>query len=222
MRIYHGSEFIIKRPEYEKGSRNNDYGQGFYCTENIDLARGWAVRKERDGYVNIYEIDMTPLRVVDLNSPDHCVLHWITLLLDHRHFDLETPLSKEAYRYLNEYFMPDIGEADIITGYRADDSHFSYAQDFVNGDISVSQLNRAMKNGHTGDQVFIKSRKAFDSIEYIGSVRVSADTWYERKINRDLKAKEDYRSLSREAYVSGELYMIRIIDEEVKPDDARL
>ncbi|MBQ4255634.1 MAG: DUF3990 domain-containing protein, partial [Bacilli bacterium] len=29
--IYHGSEFIIEKPEHLKGNIHNDYGLGFYC-----------------------------------------------------------------------------------------------------------------------------------------------------------------------------------------------
>ena len=32
--LYHGSEFLIEKPEFGKGARHNDYGRGFYCTEN--------------------------------------------------------------------------------------------------------------------------------------------------------------------------------------------
>ncbi len=222
MRIYHGSEFIVSKPEYGKGRKNNDYGQGFYCTQDMDLAREWAVDQDRDGYVSSYDIDLSVLKVLALNSSDYCILHWVTLLLNNRRFELETPLSREAYRYLSENFMPDLGEADIVTGYRADDSYFAYAQDFVNGEISLTQLNKAMHLGDLGEQVFIKSRKAFDSICYVGSEPVSAAEWYERKKSRDHKARYDYHRMSMQPYVKGELYMIRIIDEEVKPDDPRL
>ena len=40
--LYHGSQIILEKPEYGKGARNNDYGRGFYCTEEIELAREWA------------------------------------------------------------------------------------------------------------------------------------------------------------------------------------
>ena len=43
MRIYHGSKDIIKIPLYGYGKKYNDYGLGFYCTENIELAKEWAV-----------------------------------------------------------------------------------------------------------------------------------------------------------------------------------
>lgn len=32
--IYHGSTDIVKIPKYGYGKENNDYGIGFYCTED--------------------------------------------------------------------------------------------------------------------------------------------------------------------------------------------
>ena len=40
--IYHGSQQIIETPKFGIGRKYNDYGQGFYCTENIELAKEWA------------------------------------------------------------------------------------------------------------------------------------------------------------------------------------
>ena len=39
IKLYHGSDVIVGQPEYGKGKLNNDYGRGFYCTEDINLAR---------------------------------------------------------------------------------------------------------------------------------------------------------------------------------------
>lgn len=36
--IYHGSKERIKKPKKEKGKINNYYGQGFYCTFDIEIA----------------------------------------------------------------------------------------------------------------------------------------------------------------------------------------
>ena len=42
MTLYHGSVEKIESPELGKGKRNNDYGQGFYCTVHRELACDWA------------------------------------------------------------------------------------------------------------------------------------------------------------------------------------
>ena len=52
--IYHGSRKIIERPLFGEGKKNNDFGLGFYCTQNIDLAKEWAVNSLENGYSNSY------------------------------------------------------------------------------------------------------------------------------------------------------------------------
>lgn len=222
MVLFHGSPHIVDKPEYGKGRQGNDYGRGFYCTEDKLLAKEWAVDENRDGYVNQYELDLDGLKVIDLDSEEYCVLHWITVLLNNRRFDLDTPLSREAYRYLSDNFMPELSGADVIRGYRADDSYFSFAQDFINGVISVSQLTGALKLGELGQQVVLKSREAFKRIKYIESEGVLSREWFPLKRKRDDLARREYFNMNRTGYVRGDLYMIRIIDEEVKPGDARL
>ena len=37
--IYHGSDHIIEHPEFGYGKTYNDYGTGFYCTENPNMAK---------------------------------------------------------------------------------------------------------------------------------------------------------------------------------------
>ena len=54
MPLYHGSSFIIERPEFGKGNPFNDYGLGFYCTETLELAKEWACSMGQDGFANRY------------------------------------------------------------------------------------------------------------------------------------------------------------------------
>ena len=46
--IYHGSSRIIEKPLFNFGKKYNDYGIGFYCTEEMELAKEWGVLKEAD------------------------------------------------------------------------------------------------------------------------------------------------------------------------------
>ena len=56
MRLYHGSSKVIETPVYGEGNPQNDYGLGFYCTENLELAKEWACPRENDGFANQYEL----------------------------------------------------------------------------------------------------------------------------------------------------------------------
>ena len=41
--LYHGTPNEFVTPQYGYGEDKHDYGKGFYLTENIELAKEWAV-----------------------------------------------------------------------------------------------------------------------------------------------------------------------------------
>lgn len=220
--LYHGSEKVVGQPIWGKGKKYNDYGLGFYCTENIDIAKEWAVDEARDGYVNTYKLDMSGLSVLNLQSTDFCILHWLTVLLQNRSFITDSALARSAKKYLIKWFGTNYEDYDIIRGYRADDSYFSFAQDFLNGTISIRQLSEAMKLGKLGEQIVLKSKKAFDRIVYTGSEPVLSAAWYPKKASRDNSARTEYHKMNKDEWKRGDIYVTHILDEEIKPDDARL
>lgn len=119
-------------------------------------------------------------------------------------------------------FMVDYENDDLIVGYRADDSYFSFAQDFISNTISFDQLKKAMYLGDLGDQVVLKSERAFDQISFLNAERVSRNPWLEKKKDRDYRARKAYFSMDMESYIPGGLYITKILDEEMKRDDSRL
>lgn len=56
MLIYHGSPRVVQRPEYRLGNPRNDYGRGFYCTEQLDMSKEWACKRNTDGFANAYQL----------------------------------------------------------------------------------------------------------------------------------------------------------------------
>mgnify|MGYP000089187588 FL=1 len=219
MLLYHGSDHIIEKPEFGAGKKHNDYGRGFYCTQNIELAKEWAVSEDADGYVNKYSIYTSKLEVLDINSDKYTMMHWLGILLKNRIFTLTTPLEREAKQYILDNFNISLDGIDIVKGYRADDSYFSYARDFISGVISYEQLSKAMRLGKLGEQYCLISKKAFAALEYTGSEYANFKEWYPRKMLRDMYARKGYRDMEKESYRRGELYISRIIDEEMKKGD---
>ncbi len=191
--IFHGSEYIIEKPEYGKGSVFNDYGHGFYCTEHIELAKEWACTSDAGGYANKYTIDYTGLCVLNLNSDEHNILNWLAVLLENRQFQIGTEIGIRARDYLLSNFLPEYKGADIITGYRADDSYFSFARSFVNNSFSLQQLDRAMHLGNWGEQIVIKSKRAFDRLKFVGYEIAPGDEYFSKRKKRDDEAREAYR-----------------------------
>ena len=222
MKIYHGSLEVIERPLILQPNRLLDYGKGFYCTKNPELAREWACAKQKNGYVNIYDLDITGLRVLNLNDPQYNILNWLAILADNRTYWQNGSISEDAKDYIKMHFLLDISGYDVIIGYRADDSYFSFAQDFVAGVISLEKLSEAMRLGKLGEQIVLKSLKAFGQIEFVGCENVDSDIYYTRKMERERDARREYRKRKREKADIHELYIIDIMREEMTNGDARL
>ena len=222
MKIYHGSINIIEKPIYGYGKPYNDYGRGFYCTESLELAKEWAVSYELDGYANCYELDISNLKILNLSKKPYTILHWLALLLKHRTFKSRSLLVEEAKEYILNKFSIDISDFDIIIGYRADDSYFSFARDFMQGTISYRQLSRALKLGNLGQQVVLKSMKAFNNLHFIEAINAYSNEWYGKKIERENKARLDYFDGTKNKRMKGDVFIHQIIDEEMEANDERL
>lgn len=220
MIIYHGSKDIIEKPEFGKGNKKNDYGLGFYCTENVEIAKEWACsNNETNGYANKYEIDLRDYKVLDLREEKYSILNWMALLLKFRTFDVNTPISAQAKEYILENFYVEVEEFDVIIGYRADDSYFSFAKDFINNTISVEQLAEAMSLGELGIQIVLKSKKAFDTVKYISYELAECQDYYIKRVSRDKKERETYLNGYRKNLVSDCLFVMDIIRKGLKNGD---
>ncbi len=220
LHLYHGSSDIITKPLFGLGKPYNDYGKGFYCTEHIELAKEWACTDGKDGYVNKYELSMDDLKVLRLSDSQYNILHWLALLVTYRKLRLATPMMKKSVEWLKENFLLDITQFDIIVGYRADDSYFSFARAFFNNEISIKQLNHAMRLGKLGEQVVLKSQQSFNKIKYISYETVDSSIYFGKRKKRDEDARTSYyREIEED--IEG-LFIRDIIREGVKADDSRL
>ena len=220
--VYHGSPKIIAKPTFGVGNPQNDYGLGFYCTESVELAKEWACSVETDGFANQYTLDLTGLSVFSLTGGDYSILNWLFVLLENRKFRIGGDIAKQAKSYIFENFAVDYKNYDIIKGYRADDSYFSFANAFLNNTISVAQLERAMVLGKLGEQIVLMTPKAFDSIEFMDSIAAPKEIYLPQKLARDTAAREDFRKEKGRGSLLTEKYILDIIREGWKNDDPRL
>ncbi len=224
MILYHGSTEIIEKPIYGYGSDKNDYGRGFYCTENPELAKEWACPTVKDGFANKYELDISDLKILYLNKDGYNILNWIAILLNNRIFQKRSPISRQASDYILKEFLPDISGYDVVWGYRADDSYFSYAKDFLNNVISVSQLSQAMKLGELGEQIVLMSQKAFDNIKFIEYEIADGSIYNSKRTERESRAKKAYLNNHGADFTVNpeDLYVRDILIGQVKNNDPRL
>ena len=218
--IFHGSEKIVEQPVFGAGKRNNDFGLGFYCTASEALAKEWAVSSLRDGFVNRYTLDTEYLNILKLNSPDYTILNWIAVLVEHRLVAIKTPVARRAKRYLIDHFGVNVNSYDLITGYRADDSYFDYAESFLNNGISVEQLAQAMRLGKLGEQIVVKSKFAFSRLKFEGAAAAEKERYYALRKARDDEANRCYLDMLEEE--SDGLYIQDIMRGGIGNDDPRI
>ena len=213
--IYHGSAFVVTSPEFGKERDDNDYGRGFYCTEDTELAKEWAAVDENGGFLNCYEIADAGMKGFDLTLPDDRnaesnVLQWLAVLLENRNLRLGSPIEKRGKEYILSNYLPDLSGYDYLIGYRADDSYFSFARAFLNNTITVGQLSAAMHFGELGLQYVLKSKRIFKQIRFLEAIPVNGDEYWPRRRKRDETAREKYRKMLEEEAEDG-LYLNMLI-----------
>ena len=87
MRLYHGSDQIVERPEIIHKDHKTDFGEGFYTTESKKQAESWAnrvkIRRESEkAIVSEYEFDeRSDLRFLIFDGPTK---EWFEFVMDNR------------------------------------------------------------------------------------------------------------------------------------------
>ena len=221
--LFHGSNQIVETPELSQGNIHNDYGRGFYCTRIEDMAKEWACKNQKDGFVNRYELDTDELRILNLSDGNHTVLNWIAILLKNRTFRLRSPIAIDAREYLIEHFAIDTTVYDVIVGYRANDSYFQYAESFVSNTLPLRSLNKALKLGKLGEQTVVISQKGFDRLHFVNAYPVSKSVYYPKFLDRDTKARDTYRKeIKKSKSYRDDIFVLDILREEMSNDDPRI
>ncbi len=221
--VYHGSQQIVEVPRFGIGKKYNDYGRGFYCTESKELAKEWACPIKNDGYANQYILHLDGMHVMHLTKGAFNILNWLAILLEHRRFDITSPVGKNARDFILSRFLPDTTDVDVMIGYRADDSYFSFAEDFVNNTISLRDLNLAMQLGTLGEQVVLLSEKAFGQIEFLEHEVADYREYYYKRTQRDQKARASYVNQKKNPeQILEDIFVLDIMREDMQHDDPRL
>jgi hypothetical protein len=194
--LYHGTSDKLVTPTYGKGDDKHDYGRGFYLTEDIELAKEWAVCRpnEENGWVHKYELETEGLSVLDFQEKD--VLSWLAELMKHR-----DAADSKRYRVLSQKFIDkygiDTSTYDVIKGWRANASYFYIAKEFVRDNIDIDILEELLSLGSLGIQYCIKTEKAYSHLREIPDDMSIVDyqQFNEKYNKRDINARHKMRDL---------------------------
>ena len=202
--IYHGSESIVEKPvfHYEGSNEHNDYGLGFYCTKNLDMAKEWANKRTTNGFANKYEIDERRLKILNLcDKSKYSVLDWIAILVHNREFDEDVKIEfRDVFEYLEKFYI-DVTKYDLVIGYRADDAYFRFPLMFIKNILTYEKLEEIYLLGNLGQQYVLISEKAFNKIKFVKAI--GAEPIYrERYLKRKDAADNSYKALELEQRIA--------------------
>lgn len=194
--LYHGTPDKIVTPKYGGGDDKHDYGRGFYLTENVQLAKEWAVCRpnEENGWVHEYELECDDLKILDFQEKN--VLAWLAELMKHR-----DAADSKRYRMLSAKFIGkygiDTSQYDVIKGWRANASYFYIAKEFVRDNIDIDILEDLLSLGGLGIQYCIKSEKAYSKLleRKENLLLVDYSEFNEKYNQRDSVARTNMRDL---------------------------
>ena len=191
--FYHGSGADFVTPAFGLGDDRHDYGRGFYMTDDIDLAREWAVcgSQERTGWVHAYRIADPNLSVLDFQKLG--VMAWMAELMKHREAGKSKRFSMLSRRFVDKYGVDSDGY-DVIRGWRANASYFYIVTEFVHDEIDIDILEELLMLGGLGIQLCLKSERAFASVEKVAGYPQPVD-WREFNAKYDSRDREARRRM---------------------------
>ena len=194
--LYHGSPNKVVVPQFGFGEGKHDYGKGFYLTENIELAKEWAVCRpdETNGWVHKYELETDDLKILDFQ--EHNILSWLAELMKHRDASDSRRYKVLSKKFIAEYGI-DTSDYDVIKGWRANASYFYIAKEFVRDNIDIEILEELLSLGGLGIQYCIKSELAYSKLAEVedGLISVDYSEFNEKYNERDIIARKRMREL---------------------------
>jgi len=157
IKIYHGSDIIVKFPKIIQPVRALDFGQGFYTTTNIKQAESFAKKVQdrnnsTETHISIYTLNVDILKTLNyqyFNKPDK---KWLDFVSANR----------------NGTYIEDI--YDVIYGPVANDTVFRTFIAYQNGILNEKETLKRLKNRDLYNQLVFTNDEALKCLQFCGEV----------------------------------------------------
>jgi len=159
MKVFHGTNVIVEKPEIINRFKTLDFGEGFYTTENEDQARDFAVKvcgrrtPALEPVVNCYEFneDLNKFSVLKFDTPNE---KWLDFVVERR----KGITPNEKY--------------DLIIGPVANDDVFGTIILYEAGQLDKESAINRFKIKKLYNQVVFCNESVLKSLTYIKSYKV--------------------------------------------------
>ena len=156
MKLYHGSNMVVEKPEVNAGRRALDFGVGFYLTSNREQAERWARavarrRQSGDAILNCFEVDKGNfglLKVLEFSGPNS---DWLDFVVSNRKG------SSERLAF------------DLVIGPVANDSTMPVIDDYMDGRYTKEEAIVRLLPQKLTDQYAFVSEKSLSILVFKGS-----------------------------------------------------
>ncbi len=159
MRLYHGSNVEVRRPNLRYGRINTDFGKGFYTTTNLEQAERWTeikLDRAKTGkrIVSVYEIDDAilgnpELKIREFHGVDEA---WLNFVVD----------SRKGVKH----------DFDLVFGPVANDKVFTTVNLYESGVLDAQAAITQLKAYNTYDQLSFHSKRVMDALSFVSSYEV--------------------------------------------------
>ena len=202
--LFHGAKStIIGNIDINKGRKNNDFGQGFYCGESYEQSASFVENFENSS-VYYFSLDVTGLR-----SLKYAV-------------DRDWMLTIAYFRgTLNEYkdsiviknLISRLEGVDYVVAPIADNKMFRIIDSFINGEITDEQCKHCLAATNLGFQYVLLNDNAISRLKMLECCYLSNEERnHYRKIKlEDNKISDDKVKLARIQYRGKGLYIDEIL-----------
>lgn len=153
MKLYHGSNVVVKNPQILESDRKLDFGTGFYLTTSLEQAEKWADlttkrRGEGKPVITVYEYDESKesvLNILRFKAPDSSWLRFVTA-------NRKNETVKDDY--------------DLIIGPVANDRTMPVISLYFSGIYSEEETIKRLLPQKLKDQVVFKTQKALEVLTF--------------------------------------------------------
>jgi len=155
IKIYHGSDIIIKNPKIIQPVRALDFGQGFYTTTNIEQAKSFAKKVQdrnssTETHISIYTLNIELLNKLNCLFFDKPDKKWLDFVSANRNGT-----------YSGKIF-------DIIYGPVANDTVFKTFIAYQNGTLSEKETLKRLKIRNLYNQLVFTNDEALKCLQFFG------------------------------------------------------
>ena len=202
--LFHGAKStIIGNIDVNKGRKNNDFGQGFYCGESYEQSASFVENFENSS-VYYFSFDITGLRSLKYSV------------------DRDWMLTIAYFRgTLNEYkdsivikkLISKLDYVDYVVAPIADNKMFRIIDSFINGEITDEQCKHCLAATNLGFQYVLLNDNAISRLKMLECCYLSNEERnHYRKIKlEDNKISDDKVKLARIQYRGKGLYIDEIL-----------